>query len=179
MKRKSRNLKKEWKDKKTVYIKSYEFPVGKLTIGDYKGQLCLISYSENIDYFIGKYSLDAQIKETKLIKETKKQLLEYFEYKREIFNIPLYVFGTDFQKRVYKELLKIPFGKTVSYGYIASSIGGVKYSRAVGNANNKNNIPIVIPCHRIVGSNGKLVGYAGGLKIKGFLLKHEMKGKKK
>ncbi|MCC8169988.1 MAG: methylated-DNA--[protein]-cysteine S-methyltransferase, partial [Oscillospiraceae bacterium] len=81
--------------------------------------------------------------------------------------------GTDFQRRVWSELLKIPYGETRSYGQIAASIGNPKASRAVGSANNKNPIAIVIPCHRVIGANGSLTGYAGGLDIKSFLLETE------
>lgn len=85
--------------------------------------------------------------------------------------------GTDFQKTVWKELLKIPYGKTVSYKYIADKIGNKKAFRAVGNANNKNKISIIIPCHRVIGSNGKLVGYANGIDMKKFLLELEKENK--
>lgn len=85
--------------------------------------------------------------------------------------------GTDFQKNVWKELLKIPYGKTVSYKYIADKIGNKKAFRAVGNANNKNKISIIIPCHRVIGSNGKLVGYANGIDMKKFLLELEKENK--
>lgn len=85
--------------------------------------------------------------------------------------------GTDFQKNVWKELLKIPYGKTVSYKYIADKIGNKKAFRAVGNANNKNKISIIIPCHRVIGSNGKLVGYANGIDMKKLLLELEKENK--
>lgn len=85
--------------------------------------------------------------------------------------------GTDFQKTVWKELLKIPYGKTVSYKYIADKIGNKKAFRAVGNANNKNKISIIIPCHRVIGSNGKLVGYANGIDMKKLLLELEKENK--
>lgn len=85
--------------------------------------------------------------------------------------------GTDFQKNVWKEFLKIPYGKTVSYKYIADKIGNKKAFRAVGNANNKNKISIIIPCHRVIGSNGKLVGYANGIDMKKFLLELEKENK--
>jgi methylated-DNA-[protein]-cysteine S-methyltransferase len=81
--------------------------------------------------------------------------------------------GTDFQKKVWRRLIKIPFGKTVSYKDIAVRIGNIRAVRAVGNANNKNSIAIIVPCHRVIGSNGSLVGYGGGLWRKKWLLKHE------
>lgn len=111
--------------------------------------------------------------ETMIIKETKKQLQEYCEGKRKEFTLPLELEGTPFQVKVWQELLKIPYGTTKSYQDIAQAINNPKASRAVGMANNRNRIMIIIPCHRVIGSNGKLVGYAGGLKMKEELLKIE------
>ena len=98
------------------------------------------------------------------------QLSEYFEGKRKIFDLPLKFYGTEFQNRVWRELQNIPYGKTISYKELAEKTGNIKACRAVGMANNKNPIPIIIPCHRVVGSNGNLTGYAGGLDVKKFLL---------
>ena len=111
--------------------------------------------------------------ETELIKEAMRQLNEYFQGKRSLFDLPLEPKGTEFQKRVWNALKEIPFGETKSYGDIAKIIGNEKAARAVGMANNKNPIPIIIPCHRVIGANGKLVGYAGGLDVKEKLLKIE------
>lgn len=97
----------------------------------------------------------------------------YFSGQLKNFSVKLDIKGTDFQKRVWRKLLDIPFGETTSYSHIAQKIGNAKASRAVGQANNKNNLPIIIPCHRIVGKNGSLIGYAGGLFIKKWLLNHE------
>lgn len=108
--------------------------------------------------------------ETALIKEAARQLNEYFKGERKIFNLPLDLSGTSFQIKVWQELLKIPYGKTVSYKNIAVAINNSKACQAVGMANNKNRIMIVVPCHRVIGSNKKLVGYAGGLKLKEYLL---------
>lgn len=102
---------------------------------------------------------------------------EYLEGKRKSFDFEIFMEGTDFQKNVWKELLKIPYGKTVSYKYIADKIGNKKAFRAVGNDNNKNKISIIIPCHRVIGSNGKLVGYANGIDMKKFLLELEKENK--
>lgn len=101
------------------------------------------------------------------------QLDEYFKGERKEFTVKLNPEGTEFQKIVWNELLKNPFGRTVSYMELAKSIGDVKAIRAVGAANGKNKIAIIIPCHRVIGSNGKLTGYAGGLWRKEWLLKHE------
>ena len=107
------------------------------------------------------------------IKNTIIQLDEYFEGKRSKFNIPLVLSGTVFQNAVWNALQQIPYGQTVSYKNIAQAIGNVKACRAVGMANNRNPLPIIIPCHRVIGQNGALVGYAGQIWRKEWLLKHE------
>ncbi len=146
---------------KTFY--DYDTPVGKLYIEAEDDYLTRISFFE----------LFSKRLETPLIKETYRQLSEYFAKKRKIFDIPLKLEGTEFQKAVWHALMKIPYGKTATYLEIAETIGNPKASRAVGMANNKNKIPIVIPCHRVIGSNGSLTGYAGGLEIKKKLLNIE------
>jgi methylated-DNA-[protein]-cysteine S-methyltransferase len=125
--------------------------------------------------FIGKEIQEELVKEndTELLKETMKQLGEYFEGKRDSFDLPLEPKGTEFQKKVWNALIEIPYGQTKSYGEVAKVIGNEKASRAVGMANNKNPIPIIIPCHRVIGANGKLVGYAGGLDLKQKLIQLE------
>lgn len=105
-----------------------------------------------------------------LLLETEKQLNDYFAGKLKKFSLTLDFIGTEFQKKVWEALLTIPFGETRSYGQIARQIGNPKAVRAVGAANGKNPISIVTPCHRVIGSNGKLTGFAGGLKIKQILL---------
>ena len=105
--------------------------------------------------------------------KTQQQLREYFNQTRTIFDLALDFQGTDFQKKVWQALLTIPFGETRSYKQIAEQIGNVKAVRAVGAANGKNPISIIAPCHRVVGANGKLVGFAGGLENKEILLKIE------
>lgn len=112
-------------------------------------------------------------KETELIKETAKQLNEYLDGKRKEFDIPLMPEGTGFQKKVWNELINIPFGVTMSYKEIAEKIGNPKAARAVGMANNKNPILIIVPCHRVIGSNGNLTGYACGIETKKKLLNIE------
>lgn len=111
--------------------------------------------------------------ETDLLKESIKQLEEYFDGKRKTFDLPIAPQGTEFQKKVWNALKEIPFGETRSYGEIAKVIGNEKAARAVGMANNKNPIMIIIPCHRVIGANGKLVGYAGGIDVKERLLNLE------
>lgn len=144
----------------------YNFPLGKIGIAEKDGKICGIFYHDEYDY---------ELAETPLIKETSKQLFEYFSGKRQYFNVPILIEGTEFQKNVWNALMTIPYGKTVCYGDIAKQIGQPKASRAVGGANNKNRIPIIIPCHRVIGTSGKLVGYADGLEKKEFLLNLEFK----
>ncbi len=105
------------------------------------------------------------------------QLREYFEGKRQDFSLELNPQGTDFQKRVWDALLQIPYGKTVSYLELSKNLGDVKAIRAVAAANGKNPLWIVVPCHRVIGSDGSLTGYAGGLHRKKWLLEHESPAK--
>ncbi len=118
-----------------------------------------------------------QLMETPLLKEASMQLNEYFEGKRTEFSIKLNPKGTEFQKKVWEALTTIPYGETRSYIQIAKQIGNEKASRAVGSANHNNPIPYIIPCHRVIGANGKLVGYAYGLSMKEKLLKMEQERK--
>ena len=113
--------------------------------------------------------------ETTLIKEAYLQLTEYLKGERKTFDLPLNPQGTDFQKRVWKALCDIPYGEVRSYKQIAESIGNPKAVRAVGMANNRNPLLIIVPCHRVIGADGKLVGYAAGLDKKAFLLGLEAK----
>lgn len=113
------------------------------------------------------------IYETELLKEAGQQLREYFAGKRKVFTIPLAPEGTDFMQRVWDNLQTIPYGHTQSYSETAQNIGNKKACRAVGLANNRNPIPVLIPCHRVIGKNGKLTGYRAGLPIKTFLLELE------
>ena len=126
-------------------------------------------------YFVNKdLEKELEIKEeTWLMRKAIKEIKEYLEGKRNSFDLPLEPEGTEFQKKVWNVLKEIPYGETRSYGEIAKLIGNEKASRAVGMANNKNPIMIMIPCHRVIGVNGKLVGYAGGLDVKEKLLNME------
>ncbi len=107
--------------------------------------------------------------------EAKRQLGEYFEGKRREFDLRLGAGGTEFQQRVWGELRRIPFGETISYGELAARIGKPTASRAVGAANGRNPLPVVVPCHRVIGSSGRLVGYGGGLTTKQALLDLEQR----
>lgn len=124
-----------------------------------------------------KFVKDENIVEpkTEVLKLVKKELEEYFCGKRKKFTFPFELNGTEFSIKVYKALMEIPYGKTCSYKDIAIKIGNEKSQRAVGGANNRNKLPILIPCHRVIGSNGKIVGYAGGIEIKQKLLELERK----
>jgi methylated-DNA-[protein]-cysteine S-methyltransferase len=108
-----------------------------------------------------------------ILKETVSQLNDYFEGKRIDFTFKLNPFGTEFQQKVWKGLLEIPFGKTMSYLELSKKLGDVKAIRAVASANGKNPLWIVVPCHRVIGTDGSLIGYAGGLWRKKWLLEHE------
>ncbi|MEQ9608787.1 MAG: methylated-DNA--[protein]-cysteine S-methyltransferase [Kiloniellaceae bacterium] len=105
--------------------------------------------------------------------EAKRQLADYFAGKRRSFDLPLVLTGTAFQKRVWNALRSIPFGETRSYGWLAAEIDRPTASRAVGAANGANPIPVIVPCHRVIGSNGALTGFGGGIETKQFLLGHE------
>ena len=142
------------------------------------GDICIL---EENDKIIG-LTLDNEKycyteKNTEILNETEKQLNEYFWGKRKKFNVPINPKGTEFQKQVWNELLKIPYGQTVTYKRIAQKIEKPNAARAVGMANHNNPIAIIVPCHRVVGSNSKLVGYAFGLERKQFLLDLENKFK--
>lgn len=150
---------------KNIFI--YDTEIGNIIITDNGEAITGIHFDR---YEIPK---DYVEKETDLIKETKRQLDEYFKGKRKTFNIPMNLEGTDFQRSVWKALQDIPYGETKSYSEIAELINNPKACRAVGLANNKNPISIIIPCHRVIGKSGKLVGYGGGLDIKEKLLKLE------
>ena len=147
-----------------LYQSKYNSPIGELYITADDEALLSVSFSaETI-----KNNL-----QNKIIKDTIKQLDEYFLGRRKNFDLPICPKGSDFQKLVWSELLKIPYGELKTYKDIAISIGNPNASRAVGNANNKNPIAIIIPCHRVIGSNGNLTGYAGGLDKKQKLIKFE------
>ena len=144
----------------------YDTEIGRIKISEKDGKIIGLVFS----YYKKENEIE---KETELIKKAYTQLEEYLSGKRTEFDIEIEMIGTEFQKKVWKELLNIPYGETRSYKDIAIAIGSEKACRAVGNANNKNPIAIIVPCHRVIGSNGSMTGYAGGLDIKEKLLKIE------
>lgn len=146
----------------------YKTPIGEIVIVDNGRAIVQVFFGNNIPK-------NVNIVETNLLKKANNQLKEYFWGKRKKFDLYLQPQGTEFQKKVWKALQEIPYGETRSYKEIAINIGNEKACRAVGMANNKNPIPIFIPCHRVIGSNGNLIGYAGGLDIKETLLRIESK----
>ncbi len=145
----------------------YQTDIGKIAIAENGTAIT------NLYFQSEKVPEDAVVQETELLQEACHQLLNYFAGKRKEFSLPLAPTGTEFQQNVWKSLRAIPYGETRSYKDIAQNVGSLKAFRAVGMANNKNPIPIFIPCHRVIGANGKLVGYAGGLNMKEQLLNLE------
>ncbi len=139
----------------------YDTPLGKIGIGADEG------FIKSIDFGGADSGVNC---ETELIKRAWTELSEYFEGRRRRFTVPVAPEGTEFQKRVWSELREIPYGETRSYGEIAEALGGKNAARAVGMACNKNPVPIIIPCHRVIGSGGALTGYASGITIKEKLL---------
>lgn len=164
----------------TIRIQHYQSPCGDLILGSYGHQLCMCDWAhkerkEIIDTGLQKRLCSSyEIALSPVLKETIAQLDEYFSHKRETFDIPLLMAGTEFQQTVWGELLNIPYGTTISYATLARRIGNPKAVRAVARANGANPISILVPCHRVIGSDNTLTGYGGGLDKKEFLLRHEM-----
>lgn len=162
-----------------INIQYYKIASTEFIIGSYEGKLCMLDYRyrkmrKSVDERMKKL-LNAQYleKDDIVLQDTRQQLDEYFSMKRENFDIPLLMVGTQFQKSVWEELIKIPYANTASYLELSKAIGNEKAVRAVANANGANAIAIIIPCHRIIGSDGSLTGYAGGLPLKKKLLELE------
>ena len=141
-------------------------PVGKLTLVASKNGLVAIDVRNNAKQVVTAKDASAQ----SILLKTKKQLEQYFAGKRTSFDVALDLVGTEFQVKAWRALCRIPFGKTISYGQQASNIKKPKAFRAVGSANGKNPIPIIVPCHRVVAGDGSLGGYSLGLKMKKQLL---------
>lgn len=146
-----------------MYISYYESPIGTIEITATDEALTSLVFREAIQ----------PIKNNPILSATSAQLDEYFNGERRSFNLPLTATGTEFQRRVWCQLRAIPYGETRSYSDIANNLNNPKAVRAVGSANGKNPISIIVPCHRVIGSNGRLTGYAWGTDKKAWLLKHE------
>ena len=154
-------------------IDRYDFidtPIGVLLLAGCERYLRLVGFSKGSH---AQQPLQNWLHDPKAFVDAKTQILEYFAGVRQDFDLAIMFDGTDFQKRAWAALQNIPYGETRSYGEQAKMIGNPKAVRAVGGANNKNPLPIIIPCHRVIGADGKLVGFGGGLDVKEFLLKHE------
>ena len=165
--------------KNIVKTKRYESPCGTLLLGSIEGKLCLCDWllekhHDHVERRL-KRELKAEFEEgtSEIIEKTGKELDEFFAGNRCEFDIPLLFVGTDFQKMVWSELLKIPYGTTVTYGEMSKRLMKPKAMRAVANANGANAISILVPCHRVIGSNHSLTGYSGGLAAKQKLLEIE------
>jgi len=165
--------------KNQIQIQYYKSPIGEMLLGSYDNKLCIADWQyrkmrTTIDNRIQKGLKAEYIEEaSEVISETIKQMEEYFNLERKEFTVPLLLVGTDFQKSVWQGLIETPFGTTSSYLDLSKRIGNEKAVRAVASANGANSISILVPCHRIIGSTGDLVGYAGGLEAKKKLLEIE------
>lgn len=162
-----------------IYTQIYQSPIGELLLGDFEGKLCLCDWNyrkmrTSIDERIAKVC-DAKFEEkvTEITGETIRQLSAYFSGERTLFDLPLKMIGTEFQRSVWTKLVEIEYGEAQSYQWLAKALDKEKAIRAVAAANGANALSIIVPCHRIVGSDGKLVGYAGGLRAKKMLLELE------
>jgi methylated-DNA-[protein]-cysteine S-methyltransferase len=162
-----------------INIQYHKTKYGEFILGSFDKKLCMLDFRyrrmrTTIDNRIKK-GLDAEFieQDDEILQKTRTQLDEYFNSERKEFDIPLLTIGTDFQKSVWEALLKVPYGTTSTYLQLAKDIDNEKAVRAVASANGANSIGIIIPCHRIIGSNGELVGYGGGLPVKKRLLKLE------
>ena len=162
-----------------INIQYYKSKIGELIIGSFEEKLCLLDFKyrrmrTTVDNRIKKgLNADYIEQDGRILQETKKQFDEYLNGKRKEFDIPVLTVGSDFQKIVWKALMKVPYGTTATYLQLAKSIDNENAVRAVAAANGANAIAIIIPCHRIIGSDGELVGYGGGLPVKKRLLKLE------
>ena len=164
---------------KTIFISQIESPIGEMTTGVSDAGVHLLEFY-NPDRIKKQVSFLKKHDDAVIIEKIHhfhdqllEELKEYFDGSRKLFSIPVHPSGTEFQQMVWNRLMEIPFGKTESYETVTISLGNPKAIRAVAAANGQNPIAILIPCHRVIGKNGNLTGYAGGLKRKRFLLNHE------
>lgn len=155
-----------------IYYKWLESPIGALLLTS-NGRSLTGLHMKGQKYFPTQTEEWQEFEQLALFIQTQEQIAEYFAHERQQFDLPLEPEGTVFQKQVWQLLTQIPFGETLSYGTLAKMTGNPAASRAVGAANGKNPISIVVPCHRVIASNGALTGYAGGVDRKQWLLQHE------
>lgn len=155
-----------------MYYKELASPIGELFLTS-NGESLTGLYLQGQKHFPTQTPDWKEFAELDLFIEAEKQLTEYFAHQRQQFNLPLDPIGTAFQNQVWEQLRQIPYGETIAYGTLAQRIGVPTASRAVGAANGRNPIAIVVPCHRVIATNGKLTGYAGGVDRKQWLLQHE------
>jgi methylated-DNA-[protein]-cysteine S-methyltransferase len=155
-----------------IFSSYYQSPIGLLKVSGTETYITSIHFIDHID---DAEEIKVDNSYHPILIQCIEQLIQYFQGQRRIFEFPIYQEGTTFQKRVWNELIGIPFGKTISYLEMARALGDVNVIRAAASANGKNNIVIVVPCHRVIGSNKELVGYGGGLWRKKWLLEHEHK----
>jgi len=159
----------------SLAYKMIHSPVGNLKlVASDKGLVAILWQNEKLS----RVPLNELLEDTvhPILLDTERELGEYFAGKRRTFSVPLDMRGTSFQKNVWQALLAIPFGETRSYGQLAKQLGNPQAMRAVGAANGRNPISIIVPCHRVIGSSGKLTGFAGGLETKAYLLNLEESG---
>jgi O-6-methylguanine DNA methyltransferase len=162
-----------------VYFSKSNFPIGRIWCACQNDKVVKISLSGETDQTFFEWVKkkfpggEVRAREEDTIIKLFSQLSEYFQRRLVTFDVELEFYGTEFQKRVWTELLGIPYGQVISYGELARRTGNPAGSRAVGNANGANPLPIVVPCHRVIGQSGKLVGYGGGLETKAALLRLE------
>jgi methylated-DNA-[protein]-cysteine S-methyltransferase len=166
--------------KNIIFIQHYKTTIGELIIGCFENQICVLDYR----YRKMRSQIDKRIqtglnavyleKEIPLLRATRLQIKDYLNGTRNMFSLPIKMIGTPFQLSVWRALISIPYGTTISYLELAKQIGDEKAVRAVATANGANAIALIIPCHRVIGSNNKLVGYAGGISVKKSLLQLEL-----
>jgi methylated-DNA-[protein]-cysteine S-methyltransferase len=169
-----------------ILFTRFSTSAGMFLVAEYEGKIIKISFGE-VDEISFLYWLDARMpgiravedieRISPVLNEAEKQIREYFEGKRKTLDFPYEMIGTVFQKKVWEAMSKIPYGEVRSYGEVAGETGKPTAGRAVGNACNRNPLPIIIPCHRVVGADGSLVGFGGGIELKDKLLKIEKENK--
>jgi len=161
---------------KYVSIQYFETPAGEVILGEVESQVCLMDWSKRKN----RKAIDKRIQsglkaeyieqDTPLLQTTRHQLTDYFKQQRTLFDLPILMVGTDFQKQVWLTLQQIEYGLTISYKHLSEQMGNEKAVRAVANAVGANAMSVIVPCHRIIGADGSMTGYAGGLAAKKFLL---------